>query len=366
VCEDAHHFPRAGPRATAHAATHDLASSHHEAAAARGSVRAMRALWLQDGRARLREDLSLQEGPPPSAHDEVRVRVRLAGICATDLALARGYMGFAGVPGHEFVGTALDGPLAGRRVVGEINAGCGRCAECAGGDARHCPRRTVLGILGRPGAFAEELSLPARNLLAVPDGVPDEAAVFAEPLAAALHLVEQVPDPRGAAALVAGDGRLGLLCAHALTLAGARVTVAGRHPERAALLPAGARHVSGLLEADAPGFAPLEPSFPLAVEATGAPTTLARLLRHVEPRGTVMLKTTCEAPAPLDLSGLVVNEQRLVGSRCGRLQPALDVLARGLVPVQRLVEARYPLARAGEAFAHAARRGVLKVLVAGD
>jgi threonine dehydrogenase-like Zn-dependent dehydrogenase len=321
----------------------------------------MRALWLEAGQLGLREVPA--PAPPPG---ECRVRVRLAGICATDLALARGYMGFAGVPGHEFVGTALDGPLAGRRVVGEINAGCGACAECARGDARHCPRRTVLGILGRPGAFAEELALPARNLLAVPDAVPDEAAVFAEPLAAALHLVEQVPAPRGREVLVAGDGRLGLLCAHALALAGGRVTVAGRHAERATLLPEGARHVLGLLEQDAPGLAPLEPIFPLAVEATGDPRTLARLLRHVEPRGTVVLKTTCEAPAPLDLAGLVVNEQTLVGSRCGRLQPALDVLARGVVPVARLIETRYPLARADAALAHAARHGVLKVLVAAD
>ena len=154
----------------------------------------MRALWLAKGQARVREDVPEPATPP----GEVRVRVTLAGVCATDLALARGYMGFSGVPGHEFVGLALDGPLAGRRVVGEINAGCGDCPECARGDARHCPRRTVLGILGRPGAFAERLALPARNLLAVPDSVPDEAAVFAEPLAAALHLLEQVSLTRGA------------------------------------------------------------------------------------------------------------------------------------------------------------------------
>jgi threonine dehydrogenase-like Zn-dependent dehydrogenase len=321
----------------------------------------MRALWLERGQVRVRDDLPAPAPPP----DECRVRVTLAGVCATDLALARGYMGFAGVPGHEFVGVALDGPLAGRRVVGEINAGCGSCPECAARDARHCPRRTVLGILGRPGALAEELLLPARNLLAAPDEVRDEQAVFAEPLAAALHLVEQVPAPAGVAALVAGDGRRGLLCAHALALAGARVTVAGRHPERAELLPAGARHVTGWLEEDgAPGdFAPRAPLFPLAVEATGQPRTLARLLRHVTPRGTVVLKTTCEAPAELDLSGVVVHEQTLVGSRCGRLAPALAVLARGVVPVERLVQARYPLARADEALAHAGRRGALKVLV---
>jgi threonine dehydrogenase-like Zn-dependent dehydrogenase len=324
----------------------------------------MHALWLERGQVRVRDDLP-RPSPPAG---ECRVRVTLAGVCATDLALARGYMGFSGVPGHEFTGIALDGPLAGRRVVGEINAGCGACPECARGDARHCPRRTVLGILGRDGAFAEELLLPARNLLAVPDGVSDEQAVFAEPLAAALHLGEQVPDPEGAPVLVAGDGRLGLLCAHALALAGARVTLVGRHPERSALLPAGAKHLVGLLESDAASgdFTPREPLFPLAVEATGDPATLARLLRHVTPRGTVVLKSTCELPASVDLSGVVVNEHTLVGSRCGRLAPALDVLARGGVPVERFVQARYPLARADEALAHAGRPGTLKVLVEGQ
>jgi threonine dehydrogenase-like Zn-dependent dehydrogenase len=324
----------------------------------------MRALWLESGHVRVRDDLP---SPSPPA-GECRVRVTLAGVCATDLALARGYMHFRGVPGHEFTGVALDGPLAGRRVVGEINAGCGACPECATGDARHCPHRTVLGILGRPGAFAEELLLPARNLLPVPDGVSDEAAVFAEPLAAALHLVEQIPDPRGTPVLVAGDGRLGLLCAHALALAGARVTVAGRHPERAELLPAGARHVTGLLEADGvPGdFAPREPLFPVAVEATGDPHALPRLLRHVTPRGTAVLKTTCEGASTLNFAGVVVNEQHIVGSRCGRLAPALDVLARGGVPVERFVQARYPLARAAEALEHAGRRGVLKTCIAAD
>lgn len=329
-------------------------------AGAPANLRDMRALWLADGQARV------QDVPPPApAPGECRVQVLLAGVCATDLALARGYMGFRGVPGHEFVGRALDGPLAGRRVVGEINAGCGACAICRAGDARHCPGRTVLGILGRAGAFAEQLVLPAHNLLPVPDDVPDEAAVFAEPLAAALHLLDDAHVAPGTPVLVAGDGRLGLLCAHALALAGADVSVAGRHPERSALLPAGARHLARLLDVDpTPGDLALRPpAFPLAVDATGDPSVLARLLRHVEPRGTVLLKTTCEAPGALDFSGVVVHEQRLVGSRCGRLAPALDELRRGRVPVQRLVQARYPLEQAEQALAHAARRGTLKVLV---
>ncbi len=311
---------------------------------------------MQDGHVALRD---VPETVPPG---ECRVAVTLAGICATDLALARGYMGFSGVPGHEFVGRALDGPLAGRRVVGEINAGCGRCGECARGDARHCATRTVLGIHGRDGAFAERLALPARNLLAVPDGVTDEAAVFAEPLAAALAVLDAAPLPADARVLVAGDGRLGLLVAHALARAGAQVTVAGRHPERQELLPHGARLLTGLLEDEAaPGT---DRRWELAVEATGRPATLARLQRHVAPRGTIVLKTTCETPLTLDLAPLVVDEQRLVGSRCGRLAPALQWLAQGDVPVQAFIAARYPLDEAPRALRHAARGGVLKVLLA--
>jgi threonine dehydrogenase-like Zn-dependent dehydrogenase len=321
----------------------------------------MTALVVEGGSARLKRDVP---GPPPVA-GEARVAVLCAGVCATDLALVRGYMGFAGVPGHEFVGLALEGPLAGRRVVGEINAGCGRCAGCLAGDSRHCPQRTVLGILGRDGAFAEQLRLPARNLLPVPDGLSDDQAVFAEPLAAALRITEQV-EVDGRAVLVAGDGRLGLLCAHVLALAGAEVSVAGRHPERAALLPAGARHLVGLLDGDGNGERPSAPPprlWPLAVEATGNPDVLPRLLRCVEPRGTVVLKTTSERPAEFDLAPVVVAEQSLLGSRCGRLGPALELLASGRIPVGSLIAARYPLERATDALAHAARRGTLKVLI---
>ncbi|MGQ0553885.1 MAG: alcohol dehydrogenase catalytic domain-containing protein [Planctomycetota bacterium] len=319
----------------------------------------MRGLVIERGRVTLRNDLP-EPVPPPG---ESLVQVLLAGICATDLALARGYIGFAGVPGHEFVGRALSGPLAGQRVVGEINAGCGRaeCPECRREDPRHCPRRTVLGILGRSGAFAGRLVLPDRNLHAVPDSVSDEQAVFAEPWAAALHAAEQLPAVRGQRVLVAGDGRLGLLCAHALARAGAHVTVAGRHPERTALLPAGARLVTGWLEAEiADGRTD---SFPYAVEATGRPETLARLLARVAPRGTIVLKTTCETPAPLDLAPLVVNEQALIGSRCGRMAPAIAALRDNPPPIAAFGAERFPLSDAVAALAHASKRGVLKVLL---
>jgi len=315
----------------------------------------MRALRVEGGEARVHDSAPA----PVERPGETRVEVLLAGVCATDLALVRGYMGFSGIPGHEFVGRALEGPLAGRRVVGEINAGCGRCAECAAGDSRHCARRTVLGIAGRDGAFAERLRLPERNLLPVPEGLSDEQAVFAEPLAAALRVTEQIECGPGRRALVAGDGRLGLLCAYVLSLAGAEVTVAGRHAERAALVPPGARHVTGLLEGDPPRT----PGWSLAVEATGNPAVLPRLLRCVEPRGTVVVKTTSELPAALDLSPLVVAEQRLLGSRCGRLAPALELLSTGLIPVASFIAGRYPLAQAADALAHAARPGTLKILI---
>jgi threonine dehydrogenase-like Zn-dependent dehydrogenase len=315
----------------------------------------MLGLHLERGHLALREDLPRA----PFAPGETRVAVLRAGICATDLALARGYMEFTGVPGHEFVGRALDGPLAGRRVVGEINAACGRCPTCAAGGDRHCPDRTVLGIWRRPGAFAEELSLPARNLMPVPDGVSTDAATFTEPLAAALAIGEQVDLRPGERALVAGDGKLGILCAWALARSGLAVTLAGRHPERADLLPPGARLAVGLLE---PGAA-VDGRFDLAVEATGRADTLPRVLPLVRPRGTVVLKTTTEVPLSIDSAVAVVNELRLIGSRCGRFAPALALLAAREVPVERLVAARYPLREGARAIAHAGTRGVLKVLL---
>ncbi|MGE3174871.1 MAG: alcohol dehydrogenase catalytic domain-containing protein [Planctomycetota bacterium] len=318
----------------------------------------MRGLYLESGTLTLRQDLPEPRQRPGWS----RVQVLQAGICATDQALAKGYMGFTGVPGHEFVGRALDGPLQGKRVVGEINAGCGECAVCRAGDSRHCPERTVLGIVDHPGAFAERLALPDRNLLAVPDAVADDAATFVEPLAAALHIGADVDLARHRRALVAGDGKLGILCAWALHLGGCEVTVAGRHRERQGLLPPDTRLQTDWLE---PGSAPAAAAaaFDLAVDATGNPQVLPRLLSMVRPRGTIVLKTTTERPTEADLSLLVVHELRLLGSRCGAFAPALEVLAQGKVPVDRLVAARFPLHDGPAAFARAAQKGTLKVLV---
>jgi threonine dehydrogenase-like Zn-dependent dehydrogenase len=315
----------------------------------------VRAIWIDESGVRLRED-----APPPARRGEARVRVRAAGVCATDLALARGYISYRGVPGHEFVGVALDGPLANQRVVGEINAACGECDACRAGGDRHCAARTVLGILGRSGAFAEELALPARNLRAVPATLSDDQAVFVEPLAAAFAITEQVELAPGMRALVAGDGKLGLLCAQVLVSRGCEVTLAGRHAERADWLPSSIRRIRASLGAR-PRVA--GSPFDLVVEATGDPNALATSLALVRPRGTIVLKTTSERPATIDLAPLVVDEVRLVGSRCGRFEPALEALEKKRVQVEPMIAARYPLSDGMRALEHAGRPGALKVLI---
>ncbi len=320
----------------------------------------MRALLIAGGEATVRDDVAA----PVVAAGETRVAVRAAGVCATDLALRRGYLGFSGVPGHEFVGVALDGPLAGERVVGEINASCGRCERCRGGLGRHCATRSVLGILGRSGAFAEQIALPTANLHPLPPEISDDAALFAEPLAAAFAIAEQVDLAAVAQALVVGDGRLGLLCAHALALHGVKVVVAGRHPERAALLPAGALHLGEPLEDPTTPFAfAVRQRFPLVVEASGRPEVVAHALGRVAPRGTLILKTTTEALTTLPLAPLVIDEIKLQGSRCGDFAPALSALAEGFLDPTPLIVARYPLAQAVRALDHAAQPGTLKVVI---
>ncbi len=316
----------------------------------------MRGLFIGDDGLRYRTDLP--EPAPLRGGDEVEVAVRTVGVCATDLALLDGYMDFRGVPGHEFVGVAQSGPLQGRRVVGEINAGCGMCLDCRRGDSRHCAARSVLGILGRSGAFAERLRLPAENLVAVPDEVSDDAACFVEPWAAAWHITEAVP-LAGRRCAVVGDGRLGLLCAWAARLADADVAVFGRHEGHQALLPPDATW-RGPLEGRRPDGAA---GYDVVVEATGRGAVLEHAISWVRPRGTLVLKTTSAAAAPLNLWEVVVNEVQVVGSRCGRFAPALAWLARGAVPVERLVSARFDLSAGAAAFAAAQKRGGLKVLV---
>lgn len=315
----------------------------------------MRALHLGPNGPALRLDY-----PRPSpAEGEALVRVTLAGICSTDLELIRGYGAFEGVLGHEFVGVveeAGDPRWLGKRVVGTINLGCRRCPVCLGEGPEHCPERRVLGISGRDGAFAEWLVLPEANLLRVPATVPDERAVFTEPLAAALSIGERVAVDFGARVAVVGPGRLGLLAAQVLARVAPRVTVLGRR-EASLELPARLGLATGLAsEAESNGF-------DLVVEATGNDAGLAQSLRLVRPRGTVVLKSTFHGQAHVDLTKLVVGEVRVVGSRCGPFAPALELLAAGEVDVDPLVEAEYPLADALRALEHAAAPGVRKVLL---
>jgi threonine dehydrogenase-like Zn-dependent dehydrogenase len=300
--------------------------------------------------------VALAERPAPVAPPgEVVVRVVLAGICGTDLELAKGYMGFRGVLGHELLGR-----VEGRRFVVEINAACGACPWCRRGQRGHCPHRTVLGILGRDGAFAEAVAVPAANLHEVPDSVPDEHAVFVEPIAAALHVLDEVkPGSRDHVAVV-GDGRLGLLCALALRSAGVSVQVVGHHEGHLAL--AEASGAAGVLERDLAPSA--RKSFDVVVDATGSPAGLARSLELVRPRGTLVLKSTFAARAGVDLAPIVIDEVNVVGSRCGPFPRAIAALAERAIDPRPLIEARYPLARGEEALAHSARPGALKVLIA--
>jgi len=296
---------------------------------------------------------------PEPGPGEATVRMRLAGICSTDLQILAGYMGFVGVPGHEFVGEVVDGPeeLAGRRVVGEINYACGHCATCLAGLGRHCPHRRVMGILGADGAFAEYLAVPVANLHAVPDGVTDEAAVFTEPLAAAFSILEQVPVAPGDDVVVLGDGKLGLLCAQVLASTGAAVTLVGKHPGNLAL--AADRGVATvLLDAWKPTA-----DADCVVEATGSSAGLALAAAAVRPRGTLVLKSTVADEHHLSLAPLVINEITVVGSRCGLFPPALEALTEGTIAVTPLIEATYALHTGPAAVQHAARPGVRKVLL---
>ena len=308
--------------------------------------------------------LGVAEVDAPGRAGEALVRVRLSGICNTDLEIARGYAGFEGTLGHEFVGVVERAPgapeLEGRRVVGEINAGCGRCELCAAGDPRHCPARTVLGIVGRDGAHAEFLQLPAVNLVPVPDGVPDERAVFAEPLAAACAVLERVRVGPEARVAVVGDGKLGLLCAQAVrVLSGARVTLVGKHARKLDI--AARRGVEAWMLGDVPAQA--RRSFDVAVEASGSPGGLRTALGLLRPRGTLVLKSTFHGATELDAAPVVVDELSIVGSRCGRFPPALELLARDAVEVESLVGDEFPLADALAAMRRAAEPGVLKVLI---
>jgi threonine dehydrogenase-like Zn-dependent dehydrogenase len=321
----------------------------------------MRALFF-DGELKFRSDYP----EPVRTAGESIVAVSLAGICGTDREIMRGYMGFSGVPGHEFAGRVMDSDdasMIGARVVGEINAGCGECTACHARMQRHCTRRTVLGILGRDGAFAERLSLPDANLHRIPDKVSDEAAVMVEPIAAACEILDQVDLPTGGGVAILGDGRLAAIVAMVLSGAGYAVAVAGRHREKLARIAALDR-AHGRIEAhlDAADGRRLD-RWRVVIDCTGNLDGFTRALELVEPRGTIVLKSTAAAGAALNLAPVVINEITVVGSRCGRFAPALEGLAAGRFDPHPLIDGLYSLDDSRAAFEAAGETNKFKILL---
>lgn len=306
--------------------------------------------------------LKLADMPIPNQRPETLVRVIKSGICSTDLEIVRGYAGFEGTIGHEFVGVVEESPdaahLVGKRVVGEINVGCGSCDLCSAGDSRHCATRTVLGIKGRDGAHAEFLLLPAKNLLEVPPNISDEAAVFVEPLAAAYGITEQVEIGRETSVAVVGDGKLGILCALCLRLVSENVQLIGKHPEK--LKIAESADVEGIFvdEADK-----LNKSFDVVVEASGSESGFATALEIVKPRGKIVLKSTFHGKPVWESWRVVVDEITIIGSRCGRFAPAIELLASKQIKVDDLISEEYELRNGVAAVERAGQKGVMKVLL---
>lgn len=316
----------------------------------------MKALYF-DGKIELREVAT-----PRPGHDEALIEVIYAGLCGTDREILKGYSAFRGIPGHEFVGrvTECANPQwLGKRVVGEINIGCGECEYCLWGLGRHCPRRRVMGIVNHDGAFAEYVTLPIVNLHEVPAEISDEEAVFVEPVAAAAEILEQMPLSHVRRIAVLGDGRLGLLVAQVLRQAGGEVTVVGKHAAKLAIARSWNLKVAeaGKDEIPAAGFS-------LVVEATGSSSGLAEALRLVEPRGTVVMKSTFREPAQFDTAKLVVDEITLLGSRCGNFSKAIELLRTGRVKIQPLLSKTFPLTAGLEAFNCLNDPACLKVLLA--
>ncbi|MDQ2746257.1 MAG: alcohol dehydrogenase catalytic domain-containing protein [Acidobacteriota bacterium] len=305
--------------------------------------------------------LNLVEIEKPRVAGEALIRVLKSGICNTDLEIVKGYAGFSGTLGHEFVGVVEasdDVNLIGKRVVGEINAGCGECEKCRRGDARHCPARTVLGIIGRDGAHAEFVTLPTRNLLEVPDEVSDTQAVFVEPLAAAFGITEQVeihPETRIA---VIGDGKLGNLCAQSLALKSENLFLIGKHQAKLDLIK-GKNIETILLDS----VSKLNRSFDVVVEASGSESGFSTALDLLKPRGRLVLKSTFSGKTALEMWRVVVDEITIIGSRCGRFAPALELLKNKSVEVESLVSAELSLRDGVKAMGKAAEKGVMKVIL---
>lgn len=320
----------------------------------------MKALWLENKQVRLRDDV-----PLPARPGEALVKARLAGVCGTDLEMVKGYYPFTGILGHEFVGEVAALPEGsqnresrwiGKRVVGEINAACGNCEQCRGGRPTHCENRSVLGILNRDGVFAEYASLPLENLHLVPDSVPDEAAVFVEPLAAALEIQQQVQIKPTDRILLVGAGRLGQLIAQTLALTGADLRVVARHPLQKRLLVE--RGIQLIDEADVQPW-----RYDVVVEATGSAAGFDLARKAIRPRGTFVLKSTYKGDITLNLSPVVVDEITIIGSRCGPFAPALRLLEKKEIDPTVLIAAEFELVEGLRALDEAEKRGMLKVVI---
>jgi len=318
-------------------------------------MRAMGAAFF-DGALTYRTDYPVPEPEPGWA----LIRVKLAGICKTDMEIMKGYLGFQGIPGHEFIGfveRCEDGDWLGKRVAGEINAACGHCDWCARDMGRHCPNRSTLGIRNLDGCMAQYCTLPAANLIELPDDLPDEKAVLLEPLSAACEIFEQMQVHPNDKVVVLGDGRLGILCAWALSTVAKDVIVLGRHPEKLAL--ARWRGIETTRDEIA-----IPPGADVVVEATGSGEGIATAMRLCRPRGTIVLKTTVAVSGSVNLAPLVIHEQTLLGSRCGRFRDGLKMMMDFPdMPLERLITARYPLAQVVEAFERARKNDALKVIL---
>lgn len=316
----------------------------------------MQALRFQKGKLGI-FDVKLQN----AASDSV-IRVLLSGICSTDIEITRGYSGFEGTLGHEFIGIVENSPdrpdLSGKRVVGEINVGCGDCQLCQKGDARHCPKRTVLGIKGRDGSHAEFVSLPSSNLLEIPPDLSDEEAVFIEPLAAALGITERIDLKNAEKIAIIGDGKLGLLCAFALNRVCPSLTLYGRYSSKLKIAEAAGIETCLVDETTHPySF------YDVVVEATGSESGFAMALNLVRPRGTIVLKSTYSGKAEIEAWRIVVDEISIVGSRCGRFKPTIEWLVNNRIDLAQLISDEFPLSKGLAAFDTAKQPGVLKVLL---
>jgi threonine dehydrogenase-like Zn-dependent dehydrogenase len=308
------------------------------------------------------DELKLAEIALPKASGECLVRVLQSGICNTDLEIVRGYAGFSGTIGHEFVGvveTSNSPELIGKRIVGEINVGCGRCELCKGDDARHCPNRTVLGIHGRDGAHAEFLTLPAENLLIIDDSISNAQAVFIEPLAAAFGITEQVEIAPETHVAVIGDGKLGILCAWSLALKSNNLFLVGKHPDKLKI----AAKSSGIQTVLPENIKKLNRAFDVVVEASGSESGFATALDLLKPRGKLVLKSTFQGTPVWQAARVVVDEITIVGSRCGRFAPALELLKEKKIDVESLISEEFALSNALKAMDCATQKGVLKVLL---